>query len=263
MPSCSSIVRCAAAALLAALLAACGGDGVDEATEAGERRAEQARQAALDAGLDEDVAEFLALAARGDTATYRVRYPGPADGTELVVTSRPPDRRVDVVAEGVTTEVRLVTGGQAFECVPATGADSGRGADAADSGEKPEERAAELRCERTDALATPPGVFSERALEELASALAERADDYTFAVEDAPVAGVKARCLLTRLRDGRESPELGEQGTLCVSPEGAMLLVDQGTDRLEATAYDTEVDQAVFVRPDLAEDGDAEGDAEG
>ncbi|HEU5083150.1 MAG TPA: hypothetical protein VFU14_07415 [Acidimicrobiales bacterium] len=260
MPSRPSLARCASVALLALVLAGCG-DEVDEVTEAGERRAEQARAAAVEAGLGDDVADFLALAARGDTATYRVRYPGPADGTELVVTSRPPDRRVEVVADGVTTEVRLVTGGQAFECTPATGEGGGEGgSDGAEPAEPAGDgRDVDLRCERTDALAEPPGAFSERALEELQDALADRADDYAFEVETAPVAGVEARCLVTRRREGRESPELGEQGTLCVSQEGALLLVDQGSDRLEALDYDTDVDESVFVRPDLAEDGRTEG----
>lgn len=260
MPSRPSLARCASVALLAllALVVAGCGDEVDELTEAGERRAEQARTAAAEAGLDDDVADFLALAARGDTATYRVRYPGPTDGTELVVTSRPPDRRVDVVIDGVTTEVRLVTGGQAFECTPA--AEGGDEAEGEGQG-----GGADLRCERTDALAEPPGTFSERALEELRDALADRADDYTFEVETAPVAGVEARCLVTRRREGRESPELGEQGTLCVSQEGALLLVDQGSDRLEALDYGTDVDGSVFVRPDRVDEGDgrAPGEAGG
>lgn len=249
MPSRSSITRRASAALIPLLLVACG-DDVDEITEAGQRRADQARTAALDAGLDEEVADFLALAAMGDTATYRVRYPGPTEGTELVVTSRPPDRRVDIVADGVTTEVRLVTGGQAFECLPVEGDDGGTG----DGG------ASALTCERTDALAEPPGVFSDRALDELSQALADRADDYTFEVEASPIAGVEARCLLTRRREGRESPELGEQGALCVSPEGALLLVDQGTDRLEAREYGTDVAESAFERPDLADPEDHGGD---
>ncbi len=92
------------AALLALLLvlAACGSD--DPVTAVGRDRADQARQAALDAGLDADVADFLALAAQGETATYQLTYPGPSDGSELVVTSRPPDRRVDLVVDGKTTE---------------------------------------------------------------------------------------------------------------------------------------------------------------
>jgi hypothetical protein len=114
--------------------AACS-DDPDEIASTGEQRADQNRTAALDAGLDLEVADFLALLARGDTATYRVRFPGPAEGTELEVVNRPPDRRVELRAGGTTTEVRLVTGGQAFACAPEEDADTD-----------------ELTCERTDML---------------------------------------------------------------------------------------------------------------
>jgi hypothetical protein len=215
--------------------AACG-DDEDPIATTGDERAEQAETAASEAGLEDEVAEFLGLLARGETATYRVEFPGPAEGTELLIANRPPDRRVEVLAEGTTTEVRLVTDGQAFTCTPATEAD-------------------ELTCERTDALVEPPGVFRTEALDELSESLAERSDDYSFEIETLTVAGVEARCLVTRLRSGRESAELGSSGTICASPEGAVLLVDQGADRLEATAYGTDVDDAAFQRPDRAEDG--------
>ncbi len=65
-----------------------------------------------------------------------------------------------------------------------------------------------------------------------------------------PIAGVEASCLVTRILAGRERPELGDGGTLCVSPEGALLLVDQGGEILEATDYGTEIPDGTFVRPD-------------
>ena len=212
------------------VVAASCGEDADEIEATGDERADQARTAALGAGLDDEVADFLALLARGDTATYEVRFPGPAEGTELVVASRPPDRRVELVSEGATTEVRLVTGGQAYTCTP-------------DEDE-------ELTCERTDALVDPPGVFRPEAIDELGDALADRVDDYTFEIEVLPVAGIEARCLVTRLRSGREAAGLGASGTICASDEGAVVLVDQGGDRLEALDYSTEVDDDAFVRPD-------------
>lgn len=236
------------AAGFALLVAGCGGDGDDEMARTGDERFAQARSAALDAGLEEDVAEFLGLVARGDTATYQVRYPGPTEGTELVVTNRPPDRRVEVQADGVTTEVRLVTGGQAFECLPDSGADGEAG-----EGEEPE-----LTCTRTDALAESPGVFRPEALDDLRDALADRIDDYTFAIETNAVAGIEARCLVTRLRSGREDPQLASSGTICASLEGALVLVDQGDQRLEALDYSTDVADDAFVRPD-AEDAAPSG----
>lgn len=213
-------------------LAACG-DDADEIRATGDERAEQARDAARGAGLDDEVADFLGVLAQGETATYRVRLPGPVEGTELEVTSRPPDRRVELTTDGATSEVRLVTDGEAFTCTPVSDD--------------------ELRCERTDALVDPPGVFSASALEDLSESLAERAEDYTFEIEEQVVAGVDARCLVTRLRSGRAAPELGASGTICASPEGAVLLVDQGGERLEATEYSTDVDGGAFVRPDAAD----------
>jgi hypothetical protein len=239
VPSPRSILRRGAASgavalALLPLAAGCGADG-DEVAATGDERADQARAAARDAGLDDDVADFLGLLARGETATYRVRFPGPTDGTELAIANRPPDRRVELLADGATTEVRLVTDGRAFTCTPA-----------AEGGE--------LACERTDAFVEPPGVFRADALDELSEALAERTEDYSFDIEVLAVAGVEARCLVTRLRSGRESAELGSSGTICASPEGAVLLVDQGRDRLEATEYATDVDDTAFVRPDRSED---------
>lgn len=242
MPSRRSIARlrtsvALASIVLATSLTACG-DDTDEVAATGDERAGQAETAASEAGLEDEVAEFLGLLARGETATYRIRFPGPAEGTELVIANRPPERRVELVADGTTTEVRLVTDGQAFTCTPEDGE--------------------ELTCDRTDALVEPPGVFRSDALDELREALAARAEDYTFEIEDQTVAGVEARCLVTRLRSGREASELGASGTICASPEGAVVLVDQGSDRLEATDYGTDVADDAFVRPDRAED-DAPG----
>ncbi len=225
------ILGCACAVAASALLAACG----DDAPDAGASRADQARAAALEAGLDDEVADVLALAARGETATYQVRYAGPTAGTELVITNRGADRRVELVADGTVVEVRLVTDGQTFECIPT------------------DETQEELACERTDALAESPGIFTDAALAEFRDALAARLDDYTFDVEVSPAAGVEARCLVTRLRSGQVDEGLGAGGTLCVSAEGVLLLVDQGDERLEATGYTTDVGDDAFVRPDRVE----------
>ena len=211
--------------------AACGGDD-DEIASTGDERARQAGDAAVDAGLEEEVADFLGLLARGETATYRVRFPGPSEGTELEITSRPPDRRVEITAGGRTVEVRLVTGGEAFACRPSSEEDG------------------ELACERTDTLVEPPGVFRAGALDELRTSLAARTEDYTFAIESQTVAGTDAECLVTRLRRGREAPERGASGTICASPEGAVLLVDQAGERVEATEYTADVAADAFERPD-------------
>lgn len=231
----TACLRRLSALVALALLAAAGcGEDDDPIRATSDDRADQAREAALEAGLDTDVADFLGLLARGETATYRAEFPGPVEGTELVISSRPPDRRVEVRAAGTTTEIRLVTDGQAFTCTP--GPDDG------------------FTCERTDAFVEPPGVFRADSLERLSEALADRAADYAFEIEALPVAGIEARCLVTRLRSGQESAELGASGTICASPEGAVVLVDQGGERLEATTYGTDVADDAFVRPDRIED---------
>ncbi len=218
------------AAVSLVVVSGCGDD--DPSADVADARADQARDAALDAGLDDDVADFLALAARGATATYQVTYPGPQAGTQLVIANRPPDRRVDVVADGEVREVRLVVQGEALSCTRAEGSD----------GFAP--------CDRVDAVADPPGIFGENAVAELTESLRDGAADFELEIESRPIAGVEATCLVTRIRAGRERPDLGDGSTLCVSPEGALLLVDQGDERLEATDYGTEVADGTFERPD-------------
>lgn len=225
-------VRRSTALLALALTAAGCGDGAD----VGDDRAGQARAAAVEAGLDDDVADFLGLAARGQTATYQATYPGPDDGTTLVVANRPPDRRVDVFADDVLIQVQISLDGEAFLC----------------------RRDAETeqidRCERTDAIVEPPGTFGASAMESLTSSLADRLDDFEFRLETSAIAGVEARCLVTRVRDGRERAELADGGTICVSDEGALLRVAQGDEVLEATDYTTDIPDNTFVRPDAGAD---------
>ena len=214
----------------AALTAGCGDD-----PDAADERADQAREAARDAGLDDEVADFLALAGRGQLATYQVTYPGTEPGTSLVVANDPPDRRVDLVDDEVIVEVRMVLDGQAYECARDDEVDRIRS------------------CTRTDAVVEPPGLFDDEALEQLTTALTDRREDFTFEVVRRPIAGVEASCLVTEVREGRERPELGARGEICVSPEGALLRVDQSDESLEATDYTTDVPDNTFVRPDVAE----------
>ncbi len=210
-------------------LAGCG-DGSDT----GDQRADQIRAAAADAGLGPEVADFLALAARGQTATYQATYPGPNANTKLVVANDPPDRRVDVLTDDVTTEVRLVLDGEAFTCP------------------RDQDKGTIVSCRRTDAIVEGPGAFDDATLEQLTSTLRDRRADYTFRIDTRPIAGVQARCLVTELKQGHDRSDLGAAGTICVSPEGALLLVDQGKDSLRALDYTTEIPDHTFVRPDQA-----------
>lgn len=211
-----------------------GATACSDDVDLGDERAAQARRAALDAGLEADVADFLSLAARGAVATYQATYPGPVEASELVVANDPPDRRVDVVVDDVITEVRLVVGGESFSCQ--RDADAGR----------------IETCSRTDALVEGPGLFGQDALEELTMSLAERTADYQFAVETTAIAGVEATCLVTTLQEGRADPSLGERGSICVSPEGALLRLEQAEGSIEAMEYTTDIPDNTFARPDLA-----------
>ncbi|MDE0801842.1 MAG: hypothetical protein OSA99_00835 [Acidimicrobiales bacterium] len=224
-------MRLVVLACLLIAIAACGSDdGV------GDTRAEQARTAALDAGLDDEVADFLATAARGQTATYQATYPGPEEGTQIVVANRSPDRRIDVLDGERIVEMQLVIDGEAVTCT--------RDAD----------EDAIVACERTDAIVEPLGAFGASTMEQLTGTLATRMEDYTFAIETATVAGTEARCLVTTIREGRERSDLTDTGTLCISAEGALLRVAQGDEVLEASDYTTDIPDGTFVRPDR--DGD-------
>jgi hypothetical protein len=211
-----------AVTLVTAVLApaACGDDGDPTATH----RAGQVRAAALDAGVPDDVADLLALAASASGATFQVTYRGD-DGAELVVSQRPPDRRVDVVASGEVVQSRVARGSTTYRCDPLDGA---------------------LRCRRDGGSWRGPGAFSERALDELLEALTRARDAYDLTVEERVVAGTDASCLLTALRPGAEADDRGATGTLCLSEEGVQLLVDSGGERLEATGYTTRVPEGTF-----------------
>lgn len=215
------------AGAVAAVFVGCGDGG----TEVADQRADQASRAALDAGLEADVGDFLGLLARGRLATYEVTYPGIEEGDEIVVRNRPPDRRVDVVVDGEVTESRLVVDGSSYRCVP-------------------EDVGQALSCERTDAFVEPPGIFTDRSLAALVESLRERRDDFSFAVERTPVAGVEGTCLVTRIRSGRARSGLGDGGSICASTEGAILRIDQAGEVLEASDYRADVDPDAFILPD-------------
>src|SRR3546814_17601158 len=82
---------------------ACGGD--EGTAELGSDRADQVREAAIEAGLEPEVADVLALAARGTTATFRATYNG-SDGASVVVSPAPPDHRFDAVVGDRAVERR-------------------------------------------------------------------------------------------------------------------------------------------------------------
>jgi hypothetical protein len=219
----------ALAVLLGAVIAAgCGGD---EPTPGG-ARAEQVREAAAEAGLSDAVRDFLVLAVGSADATYRVTYQV-EDGSEVrevTIAQDPPNHRLDVINADGSADTTIRLDDEVHQCHREGGA---------------------WECGRVDVVPPGTGAFDEEALAERATALADRAGDYEFSVESRRLAGVDVSCLVTTLAAGRPAdPALGEAGTLCVSPEGVVLLVESGDTRQAATAYSTELDDDAFALPD-------------
>jgi hypothetical protein len=221
-------VRCATvrptAAVLATLallaLPACGDDGGSVADE----RADQVRAAAEKAGLPDDVADVLALAATGALATFQVAYAG-TEGARLVVSQAPPDHRVDVITAGVV-ESRVLRDGTAYRC---------------------EREADALRCTRAAGALERPGTFTDYALDAFTEQLADSRGALDLTVEDREIAATDATCLVTTPKAGTPLDGAAlSTDTLCLSDEGAQLLLDAGGERLVADSYSTDVPEGTF-----------------
>ena len=197
--------------LLLATVAACGDD-----PSASDTRADQLRDVAEEAGRPADVIEVLELAARGVDGTYQVTYPG-EEGASIVVSQSPPDRRIDVVAGERVVESHVFRDGVGYRCAP-----------------PPDDPAGSLACERSQSGLDAPGAFTEEALQTFAEDLAESSDRVELSVESRTIADSDATCLVA-----------GDE-TLCLSDEGAQLLVDSGGDLLEASSYTTDVPAHTF-----------------
>lgn len=230
------IRRLASPSLAAVAVAAVAALGAcsDDAATAGDERAAQARRAAEDAELPEAVGDFLADAAASVDATYRVAYElddGQGGTRQVVVTQRPPDRRVDIAHADGTVDATISAGGETHQCT-----------------RPPDE--AEWRCET---LGDPPEVagFDEAAVTQLTESLARAADDYDLEIEERTVAGTRVRCLVTRLRaDAAADPELGTQGALCLAAStGAVVLVERPVGTLRAAEYSDDVAPDAFDVP--------------
>lgn len=204
-------------------LAACGGGG-----SAADTREDQVRTAAEEAGLPGEVADVLVLAARGIEGTFQVTYPG-EDGTALVVSQAPPDRRLDVVAGERVIESRVFRDGVGYECRPPD-----------------DDPAAALVCRRAQGALQTPGAFTDEALDAFTSDLAGSRDDLDLTVETRTIAEVVGTCLVAA---PKESPADGTGPgveTICLSAEGGQLLVDAGGERLVAQTYTTQVPDGIF-----------------
>jgi hypothetical protein len=215
-------VRCALVVLLLAL-AACGDDGSVAST-----REDQIRAAADDAGLPDDVTDVLVLAARGTGGTFQVTYPGEG-GTALVVSQAPPNRRIDVVTGERVAESRVFRDGVGYECTPPE-----------------DEPLGALVCTRTEGALQSPGAFTDEALDAFTADLADSSDDLDLSVETRTIADVEATCLVAVPKAGPTDGTGPGVETICLSEEGAQLLVDAVGERLVAEAYTADVPDGTF-----------------
>jgi hypothetical protein len=205
--------------------AACGGNS--------QTKADQGRSIAEAAGLSKDVTDFFALAASGTNATYRSTIET-TDTTgkplQVTTTQRPPDHRFDTFHADGTIDSTISVGGHSFQC-----AMTANHWDCGELGRKP---------------STDSEVFGPTAVQGAIDGFRKRANDYDFRVEERKVAGIAARCLITTRKPGREQdPSLGASATLCVSPEGVIVLVEVPAGSVTATAYTTTIPSDAFNLP--------------
>lgn len=217
-------------AVLGVVLAigSCGSDDAGDAIT--DERVEQVRQAALDAGLSDEVAGVLALAARGATATFQITYAG-ADGAGITVSQQPPNRRVDALTAGLIVESQVVRDDVGYLC------------DLPDDGQPGDP----LDCHRTDGAIPAQGTFTDDALDTFTEELAGSAEAMDLTVEARTIADVDATCLITAPKAGTPIDDATPGvDTICLSDEGAQLLVDSAGERVVAATYRTDVPDGTF-----------------
>jgi hypothetical protein len=206
-------------------VAACGGHT--------QTKAEQGRSIAEQAGLAPDVAAFFALAASGANATYRVTI-GTVDAkgqaVQVTTTQRPPNTRLDVFNSDGTVDSTITLGPSRYQCTMAASRwDCGELGVSSSSGSQ---------------------VFDPAAVQRSINVFRQRASDYDFRVDDRQLVGITARCLVTTRKPGHEQdPSLGAAATMCLSPEGAVVLVEVPAGAVAATTYTTTIPDDAFTLP--------------
>jgi hypothetical protein len=218
--------------IAAAATTSCADDG-NPSKPAADARAQQLAALAAEAELAPAARDVLVRAARGAAATYTVSYllVGEGGGT-VEIAQDPPRRRIDVqlgtVAEAVITDatstIECALGRGGWMCAP-----------------------------RDDA--SPLASFADQQLEAVLAVIREARDSYDFRASTREIAGARAHCLITEPRPGATPPEgLGGKGTMCVSDEGVVLLVETPRTSLRAERYRTSVSNDAFERPDTTRD---------
>ena len=196
-------------------------------------KADQGRSIAEEAGLPADVADFFAQASGGTRAPYRVTLTTTdTAGKPLHVTTteRPPDERVDTFHADGTIDASITTQGHHYQCTMA---------------------ANHWDCGDLGTASTSSGqIFGATAVQLAIDRFRQRAGDYDFRVEPRAIAGASAKCLVTTRKPGHEQdPTVGASATLCLSPEGAVVLAETPSGTLTATAYTTAIPPDAFALP--------------
>jgi hypothetical protein len=159
----------------------------------------------------------------------------PFSGVAIRVVQDPPRRRVDLLTKGVLSRSLTVREGS-FLCVrPPSGGWGCRGAEPPDR---------------------PGGLLDPGEVNKTVDRLQAHTADYRFEAETRQIAGVDARCLVVTPRAG------GRGETLCVSDEGATLLVERpDKPTVRAGAYTTAIAPDAFRVPaEVARDDGGERD---
>jgi len=224
----SEIVRRVIVVLLGVTLfgvAGCGGHT--------QSKADQGKAIAEQAGLAPDVASFFALATAGSSATYRATVET-TDTTgkplQLTTTQRPPDSRFDAFHADGTVDSTINVSGHSYQCTMAA-----NHWDCGDLGVTP---------------TTSAQVFNPTIVQSAIDKFRARANDYDFRTEDRQLVGITTRCLITTRKPGHDQDSsLGASATLCLSPEGAVLLVETPSGSITATSYTTTIPNDAFTLP--------------
>ncbi|MDQ1402508.1 MAG: hypothetical protein QOG03_824 [Actinomycetota bacterium] len=190
-------------------------------------RAAQAREVARRAGLPVEVQDLLARAAGAVGHRFTVTY-RTGDGTTATLIQLPPSKRVDEASgTGADQIVRtlIVNGDGSFSCA---------------------RRVGRWSCERATDAPVTVGAFTPDEIKATVERLSSQRDAYRFDVTHRRVAGAEATCLVSSPRHPQPN---APTGTLCISNEGAPLLVDGAAGRVEATAYKPSARAAALELP--------------
>ena len=219
-------VRRAAIALLAVIAVACTSHQ-SAAQKTAQKREKQARDVARSAGLSPAVQGVLALYATAADNAFTVTYGPSAAASSIVLTQDPPLRRVDLVNQGVTRSV-FVTRQGTYDCV---------------------QQDKQWACQQAEQQEGTPGLLAPQDIARTVAQLKAAKTNYTFKVTDRKIAGVGVHCLVTTPRPGVS----GGGSTLCLSSQGAVLLVEGTDNPLTAVKYSTSVDDKKLRLPTTPE----------